>query len=293
MAPLSAITELLGSDAKSLLEHRCTGITKESLHLPGPDWVDRMHLVSDRPTPILRSLQSLNDHGRLAGHRLPVHSPRGPGHRALGRRIVRQEPDLLRSREHREAGDGGRVQCGGEHARRARLGRAQVCPPHSLHGQVQSQRVPHLSQQVRPDRVREHEAGAGHGMRGGGCHDLLRVGRVGTADRGGEPGIRHRARDGHGHGALVLPPQQRLQEGQGFSRLRRPDRPGQSPRRHHPGRHHQAEAAGEQRRVQRAQQQGESVRQDATSASTPNSPPTIQSTSPATRSPTATWDARG
>ncbi len=67
MAPLSAITELLGSDAKSLLEHRCTGITKESLHLPGPDWVDRMHLVSDRPTPILRSLQSLASHGRLAG----------------------------------------------------------------------------------------------------------------------------------------------------------------------------------------------------------------------------------
>jgi len=67
MAPLSAITELLGSDAKNLLEHRCTGITKESLHLPGPDWVDRMHLVSDRPTPILRSLQSLNSHGRLAG----------------------------------------------------------------------------------------------------------------------------------------------------------------------------------------------------------------------------------
>ena len=66
MAPLSAITELLGNDAKSLLEHRCTGITKESLHLPGPDWVDRMHLVSDRPTPILRSLQSLNSHGRLA-----------------------------------------------------------------------------------------------------------------------------------------------------------------------------------------------------------------------------------
>ncbi len=67
MAPLSAITELLGSDAKSLLEHRCTGITKESLHLPGPDWVDRIHSVSDRPTPILRSLQSLSGHGRLAG----------------------------------------------------------------------------------------------------------------------------------------------------------------------------------------------------------------------------------
>ena len=107
MAPLSAITELLGSDAKSLFEHRCNGISKESLHLPGPDWVDRMHLVSDRPTPVLRSLQSLTGHGRLAGTGYRLHSSRRPGHRALGGRVVRQEPDLLRSREHREAGDGG------------------------------------------------------------------------------------------------------------------------------------------------------------------------------------------
>ncbi len=67
MAPLSAITELLGSDGTNLLEHRCTGILRESLHLPGPDWVDRMHLGSDRPAPVLRSLQTLFDHGRLSG----------------------------------------------------------------------------------------------------------------------------------------------------------------------------------------------------------------------------------
>jgi class I fructose-bisphosphate aldolase len=67
MAPLSAITDLLGSDGKSLLEHRCTGIPRESLHLPGPDWVDRMHQGSDRPAPVLRSLQTLFDHGRLSG----------------------------------------------------------------------------------------------------------------------------------------------------------------------------------------------------------------------------------
>jgi class I fructose-bisphosphate aldolase len=40
---------------------------KESLHLPGPDWVDRIHLGSDRPTPVLRSLQTLAGNGRLAG----------------------------------------------------------------------------------------------------------------------------------------------------------------------------------------------------------------------------------
>jgi class I fructose-bisphosphate aldolase len=67
MSTIAAIEDLLGGDARSLLDHRCQGITRESLHLPGPDWVDRAHLVSDRPTPVLRSLQALVGHGRLAG----------------------------------------------------------------------------------------------------------------------------------------------------------------------------------------------------------------------------------
>jgi len=67
MSAFTKITELLGSDAKALLEHKSTGIAKEQLHLPGPDWVDRMHVHSDRPTPVLRSLQALFGTGRLAG----------------------------------------------------------------------------------------------------------------------------------------------------------------------------------------------------------------------------------
>ncbi len=67
MTTITAIEDLLGGDARALLDHRCQGIARESLHLPGPDWVDRVHLVSDRPTPVLRSLQALVDHGRLAG----------------------------------------------------------------------------------------------------------------------------------------------------------------------------------------------------------------------------------
>jgi class I fructose-bisphosphate aldolase len=63
----SAITELLGKDAKALLDHKSPGIPSSSLHLPGPDWVDRMHRDSDRPTPVLRSLQAMFDTGRLAG----------------------------------------------------------------------------------------------------------------------------------------------------------------------------------------------------------------------------------
>jgi len=67
MSAFTQITDLLGADAKSLLEHKSTGIAKEQLHLPGPDWVDRIHLHSDRPTPVLRSLQALFGAGRLAG----------------------------------------------------------------------------------------------------------------------------------------------------------------------------------------------------------------------------------
>ena len=67
MSSFTKLTDLLGADAKALLEHKSTGVPKEQLHLPGPDWVDRMHVHSDRPTPVLRSLQSLFGTGRLAG----------------------------------------------------------------------------------------------------------------------------------------------------------------------------------------------------------------------------------
>src|SRR5688572_1032178 len=63
---IKAISDVLGADARALLEHRSEGITKESLHLPGPDFVDRVHAASDRPVPVMRSLQQLLDAGRLA-----------------------------------------------------------------------------------------------------------------------------------------------------------------------------------------------------------------------------------
>ncbi len=61
------IEAMLGKEAQSLLGHVCKGIPKESLHLPGPDFVDRVVAASDRKPPVLRSLQSLFNHGRLAG----------------------------------------------------------------------------------------------------------------------------------------------------------------------------------------------------------------------------------
>jgi class I fructose-bisphosphate aldolase len=67
MSTIKTLEELLGAEGKSLLEHKCEGIPKESLHLPGPDFVDRVHGGSDRPIPAIRSLQQIFGHGRLAG----------------------------------------------------------------------------------------------------------------------------------------------------------------------------------------------------------------------------------
>jgi len=61
------IIELLGNEAKDLLNHQCKTIPKKNLCLPGPDFVDRVLLFSDRPVRVLRNLQSLFNFGRLAG----------------------------------------------------------------------------------------------------------------------------------------------------------------------------------------------------------------------------------
>jgi fructose-bisphosphate aldolase, class I len=62
---LSQIAELLGDHA-GLLEHRCA-FPAAQLHLPGPDFVDRVLTSSDRKPRVLASLQSTYDHGRLGG----------------------------------------------------------------------------------------------------------------------------------------------------------------------------------------------------------------------------------
>src|SRR5215475_476878 len=64
---IGRIQEILGSDAETLLSHQCKTIPKESLHLPGPDFIDRILIGSDRPTRSLVSLQQLFKAGRLAG----------------------------------------------------------------------------------------------------------------------------------------------------------------------------------------------------------------------------------
>ena len=59
--------DVLGDEAESLLDHTCRTISKEQLHLPGPDFVDRVFIGSDRNVRVLRNLQAIYDHGRLGG----------------------------------------------------------------------------------------------------------------------------------------------------------------------------------------------------------------------------------
>ncbi len=67
MLTIDKIHELLGDEAEDLLSHVCKTIPKEKLHLPGPDFVDRIFVPSDRNSNVLRNMMWLFNTGRLAG----------------------------------------------------------------------------------------------------------------------------------------------------------------------------------------------------------------------------------
>src|SRR5258707_13300735 len=64
-AALSNIEQLLGSKAESLLSFKSPKIAKERLHLPGPDFIDRIYALTDRNVRVLTNLQRLFGTGRL------------------------------------------------------------------------------------------------------------------------------------------------------------------------------------------------------------------------------------
>src|SRR5512137_341762 len=64
---MTDIAKLLGSEAETLLNYRCTGIPADMLHLPGPDYVDRVVSQKDLRPGVLRALQTLFNTGRMAG----------------------------------------------------------------------------------------------------------------------------------------------------------------------------------------------------------------------------------
>ncbi len=63
----SKIADLLGSEADSLLNYKAQGLPRQSLHLPGPDFIDRVVSQTDRSPVVLRNYQWMLNTGRLAG----------------------------------------------------------------------------------------------------------------------------------------------------------------------------------------------------------------------------------
>ena len=61
----SNVIELLGSNADNLLNHTCKTISKENIHLPGADFVDRIFGISNRSEKVIKNLKKIYDHGRL------------------------------------------------------------------------------------------------------------------------------------------------------------------------------------------------------------------------------------
>ena len=237
------IRTLLGDQAP-LLDYQCSGVNKDLLHLPGPDFVDRV-AGRDRPQPG-RAAQPAVDvrPGRLGGTGYLSILPVDQGIEHSAGASLRAQPDLLRPGEHRQAGDRGRLQRGGLDPRRAGRGVAQVRPPDPVHRQAQPQRAADLpaTSTTRSCSATVEQAcdmgavAVGATIYFGSAESTRQIQEVAEAFAAG-------ARAGHGHGPLVLPAQQRLQEGRhGLPRRRRPHRPGQPPGRHDRGRHHQAEA---------------------------------------------------
>ena len=156
---IDRIESILGDEADGLLRHECNTIAKEQLHLPGPDFVDRVVKDSDRPVPVLRSLQSIFSNGRLGGTGyvsiLPV--DQGIEHSA-GASFAKNPAYFDPANIVELAIDGG---CNAVASTLGVLGAiaTQVRAPDPVHRQAQPQRVPDVPERLRPDHVRPGQAG--------------------------------------------------------------------------------------------------------------------------------------
>jgi hypothetical protein len=89
------IVAVLGQEAEYLLAHECKTIPKEQLHLPGPDFVDRVWVHSDRNPQVLRNLQTLFLAWTLRGDGISLYLAGGSRGRALRRCLLRPQSHLL------------------------------------------------------------------------------------------------------------------------------------------------------------------------------------------------------
>ena len=278
----------LGDEAEYLLQHRSETFPKESLHLPGPDFVDRVVVHSDRNVQTLRNLQGLFSHGRLGGTGYVSILPVDQGIEHSAGASFAPNPEYFDPEKIVElAVEGG---CNAVASTFGVLG---------MVARKWATKIPfivklnHNEMLSYPNTYDQTMFGNVHRAWDMGATGVGATIYWGSAEsrrqlRRDLRGLLGGARPRHVHRALVLRAQLGLQaERHRLLARRRPHRPGQPPRRHDRGRHHQAEAAGEQRRLH-----GDRASARPTTSSTPSSRPTTRSTSAATRSRAATWAAR-
>lgn len=179
---MTDIVQLLGKEAEDLLQHRCTTIPAENLYLPGADFVDRVMIDNNRPNSVLRSMQTLFNHGRppapatcrscrsIRASSTPP-PPRSPPTRCISIRRTssswRLKPAVTASPPL--------TACWRRYRAATRI--------KFRSGQTQPQRNAELPDPVRPDPVRQRRAGIQHGCGGGRRHHLLRLRAVAPPDR--------------------------------------------------------------------------------------------------------------
>ena len=208
----SKIEEILGDEAASLLQYQCKTIPKETLHLPGPDYVERIYSISDRPTRVLTTLQSLLDHGRLGGTGyvsiLPV--DQGIEHSAgasFAPNPMYFDPENI----VKLAIEGG---CNAVASTLGVLGSVARKYAHKIPFLLKLNHNEFLSYPNAYDQIKfgSRDAGVRDGRAGRGRDDLLRVGRVEAADRGSDGVLPGSARARHVHRAVVLSAQPGVQD---------------------------------------------------------------------------------
>ena len=226
------IIALLGDDGDFLLGHQCKTISKEKIHLPGPDFIDRVLSHSDRSITVLRNLQSLYNHGRLQGTGylsiLPV--DQGIEHSAgasFAPNPIYFDPENL----VKLAIEGG---CNAVASTLGALGSVARRYAHKIPFITKLNHNEFLSYPNSYDQILFAQVDQAFEMGAVGVGATIYFG-------------------GFGDDSLGLPEKFQFQGGgDGLSRRRRPDGAGQSPGRHHRGRHREAKTSGEQRRLQSA-----------------------------------------
>ena len=192
---IDRIAELLGDEASTLLEHESKTIDRSLLHLPGPDFVDRVVAQSDRSNAVLRNLQLMFDHGRLGGTGFMSVLPVDQGIEHSAGASFAPNPAYFDPENIVElAIEGG---CNAVASTIGVLGAVEppVRAPDPVHREDQPQRAAHLPERATTRRCTARvQTGVRDGRGRRRRDDLLRLRAVAPPDHRGERGVRGRAR---------------------------------------------------------------------------------------------------